>query len=93
MSTIPVTLLDQETGPPDESETGECRHHCNGSHVLGGYPDPVCDWLCHPGLEPDPERAARHDDLIGALTAAAPNPDSPRCIPGPLMVPSARDLA
>ena len=48
-----------------EQAEGECRHGCNGSHVISGYADEVCDWQCHPGLEADPARAARHAELMG----------------------------
>jgi hypothetical protein len=49
--------------PVPFTDLSDCRHHCNGSHVLNGHPDPLCDWQCHPGLRLDPARAARYDEF------------------------------
>ena len=56
--------------PVPFTDLSDCRHGCNGSEVIAGYPSDVCDWQCHPDLRPDPERAARFDAKLAELTGA-----------------------
>ena len=56
--------------PAPYADYSDCRHGCNGSEILSGYSSDTCDWQCHPGLEPDPERAARfeamHESIVNS---------------------------
>ena len=57
--------------PPDwadrEAIAGECRHGCNGDDIVNGHASEECDFLCHPGLSVDPERAERFEAILGRL--------------------------
>lgn len=50
--------------PLPGTDESDCRHGCNGSHVVAGYPSNRCGWQCHPGLTLDPDQAARFDEMM-----------------------------
>lgn len=60
--------------PAPFTDYSDCRHGCNGSEILSGHSSDICDWRCHPGLEVDPERAARFEAMTLRLEAAEPRP-------------------
>lgn len=53
--------------PEPFADESDCRHGCNGDEIVNGHESDACDFTCHPGLELDPERAARFDAIMARL--------------------------
>jgi hypothetical protein len=57
----------REPLPAPFTDYSDCRHGCNGGEIVSGYGSDVCDWLCHPDLTLDPERAAKWDAVYESI--------------------------
>jgi hypothetical protein len=60
----------QEIIMDEEAIRGECRHGCNGDCIVMATGSDVCNFLCHPGLERDEEKASRVETYLQARDGA-----------------------